>query len=1030
MPLHDSMPYVKFALRNLACERFTHSLLKFLPFLYMKTLFRIVAVLFVLLLVALVGGYFTLTNAGFQKSLVEGKLPAGSSIEAIHVTTSKVTLSGLVLMLEDGTRVQVGAVDTAFEPLAAVFDQTIKMGVLTVEGLRVDLPTVTAPTPSGGVATSTGSHEPKVDSAPAPPAPAAEEAAMNPMDALAAMGDFEWLLDIDGIALEGVIHDGKGSKYIVRVDAPAIRPGEASQIDASLQLLADQPLASGLKVFDSTAALSFKQKIGGGFESLRFESNTSGKDASGSQLVSVKQELDLEVDDAAGVATASVTFDADLPKPQVLMPELATLGALKVTGHTVASTNGETMTVSAADLIASAAGVELVSLDLKHPMTFGGKSQEFSGDLLGVTITALQLEWLNPWLDGLQIQSQAPVSLSLSVAGAADGAFSVTFAEPITLGPLTVTDSGAPLVQNLVVIVAPKFELSADQMLTYSLNSLSVADQYGSFIQGSSSGVIQLDAPRDAANPFAGVQSQTALQIGLQELFQLPVLASSASIVSGRMGLDLDVDASSDEPLYLKANISQLRARSMPAMTRDYAISLALVPTSNVGEWRVGANLMAGSVSRPSTDLQLKSVVNPSREPITFDAEVSSERVTQEDLTILAAAFTPREQTVALDPPSRPGDVRTVQQKPQASRGVTVVDTAPVPPAWAMLDGRASVSINEFRLEAGQIIEAIVLKAVVSEPKLSVDPISAKIGDGELKGSSSVLYASSQLKPYTLTSDIRFEAVDPAFFVEKHHKAPPVQGEFDGAFELSGVGESLDAAVEGSVAKLKITGKKGVLTAFEMDDRQQLGLGLAGLLGQSFDRPGIAALSNTIPYFKDIPFDHFVFELTRGADKQVLIPQLRLTGESVLIDATGSVGPSELGEVMDQPLDLTLVLGAKGRLTEYLETLDLLQPTTAEDGFRRWNEPVHITGSLADPDTGELMDILNEAGKGAFSNSSKDREKAKAKAAAESDPTNSLPAELAPKTDGTTEEPQKKSEKEQRRDDLENLGKDLLKSFF
>ena len=68
-----------------------------------------------------------------------------------------------------------------------------------------------------------------------------------------------------------------------------------------------------------------------------------------------------------------------------------------------------------------------------------------------------------------------------------------------------------------------------------------------------------------------------------------------------------------------------------------------------------------------------------------------------------------------------------------------------------------------------------------------------------------------------------------------------------------------------------------------------------------------------------------------------MIPQLRLTGDSVLIDASGSVGASGLREVMDQPLDLTMSLGAKGRLTESLETLELLQHSAAEDGFRRWN---------------------------------------------------------------------------------------------
>jgi len=990
----------------------------------MKTLFRIFAVLLVLLLIALVSGYFILTNAGFQKSLVERQLPEGSSIGSIHVTTTQVTLSGLILMLEDGTRVEVGTVDTAFEPLAAVFDQTIKMGVLQVEGLRVDLPTVTEPTVAAGLSTAEG--EPRLETVPSTPTATESEASTNPMEALNALGNFEWLLDIDGIDFEGVIHDGQGSMYGVQVDSPAIRPGESSTIDASLQLLTDAPLPSGLKVFDSTATLSFKQKAEGGFESLQLELKTLGADAQGRQLISVQAALELEVDDAAGVATTSVTFNADLPKPQVIAPELAILGALQVSGNTVASTDGKKMILSAANLNVSAAGAELLALDLKRSLVFGAEP-DLSGELLDITITALQLEWLNPWLPELQVQSEAPISLALSVAGAADGAFMLTFDEPLQLGPLTVAEAAAPLVQDIVVIAAPKLQVRSGQ-LKYSLNAISVADKYGSFIQGSSSGVIQLDAIRDAANPFAGVLAQTKLQIGLQELFQLPALARSASIVSGQLSLNVNVDAAADEPLRLQAKIKGLRARSMPSVAKDYDLALAVKPTLKLGEWAIGADLLVGSPRRPSTSLQLAVEVNPSQPPMTFSAALSGPHVTQEDLSILSAAFTPREQAISEPTLSRSSAARGTEQ-PQAARGVGVDGSGTVPPVWAMLDGRATISIDEFRLDAGQVIEAIALKAVVSEPKLMVNPISAKIGEGELKGSSTVLFAASQAKPYSLTADIRFADVNPAFFVKKYRSAP-VQGRFDGVFQLTGVGQSLDAAVEDSTATLKISGEEGILTAFEMDERQQLGLGLAGLLGQSLDRPGIAALSRTIPYFKDILFDSFVFELTRGADKRVLIPQLRLMGDSILIDASGSVAPSGLSEIMDQPLNLTLSLGAKGRLTESLETLDLLQPSTAEDGFRRWNKDIQITGSLADPDTGELMDILNDAAKGAFSTSNK-----RESVPAETDPSQQLSTELVPQADGTggtaaePEAPQKKSKQERRRDDIET-GLDLINSFF
>jgi hypothetical protein len=170
------------------------------------------------------------------------------------------------------------------------------------------------------------------------------------------------------------------------------------------------------------------------------------------------------------------------------------------------------------------------------------------------------------------------------------------------------------------------------------------------------------------------------------------------------------------------------------------------------------------------------------------------------------------------------------------------------------------------------------------------------------------------------------------------------------------------------------------------------------LLGQSLDRPGIAALSQTIPYFKEIRFNDFAFELTRGADKRVLVPQLRLEGESILIDASGSVGASRLDDILDQPLDLVLSLSAKGRLTEYLAILNLLQPAVGEDGFTRWNQDIEITGTLTDPDTGALMDILNDAAKDAFSKPSKREQRTE-----ETAPIDPLPAALLPQGDGTSQ---------------------------
>ena len=102
----------------------------------------------------------------------------------------------------------------------------------------------------------------------------------------------------------------------------------------------------------------------------------------------------------------------------------------------------------------------------------------------------------------------------------------LTFDEPLQLGPLTVAEAAAPLVQDIVVIAAPKLQVRSGQ-LKYSLNAISVADKYGSFIQGSSSGDDSVGMRFATLRiPLRVFWAQTKLQIGLQELFQLPRLSA------------------------------------------------------------------------------------------------------------------------------------------------------------------------------------------------------------------------------------------------------------------------------------------------------------------------------------------------------------------------------------------------------------------------------------------------------------------------------------------------------------------------
>ena len=91
----------------------------------MKTLLRIFLVLFVLLILAVGIAYITVTRPAFQKKLVESKLPAGSSIKFVQITTRSIELTDLRLQLADGTTAKLESLRSDFSPLAVILSDRI-----------------------------------------------------------------------------------------------------------------------------------------------------------------------------------------------------------------------------------------------------------------------------------------------------------------------------------------------------------------------------------------------------------------------------------------------------------------------------------------------------------------------------------------------------------------------------------------------------------------------------------------------------------------------------------------------------------------------------------------------------------------------------------------------------------------------------------------------------------------------------------------------------------------------------------------
>lgn len=942
----------------------------------MKTLFRIFLVLFVLLLVLLGVGLFVITRPGVQQRLVEGQLPEGSSIRTVRVSASSLEFSQLKLALPDGSRVRLESFATDFKPLDILFNRTLKLSAVNVDGLVVEIPASLLE-----VSTPSDSALPQVDD-PAREKPEGDgiagaeksvtaQTARSPADAIYAIGELDWLIDIESIRLDGELLDGSGSRYAMDLRAGAIRPGLESSIEASLKLSAAEALSAGLKEFDVSAQIWLKQKTGGGFEQIRLESSTQASDEEGNKLLSVSQKLEASMQGFEERATLAMDFKADLPRPEIFLPELTAVGALALEGRLAVGAARQQLTLTETELLISADGAELLTVRLNKDFALGGK-QDLSGNLMDLRLTNLPLVWLTPWLPQGWALAGEDLSAQFNLTGLAGGEMQLSSDAPLRIGPVSLEQNGVPQLNQVTLVLRPVIRLAADQSIAWELTQLQVLDRYGEVLSGQSTGRFDPALASSGWLP-AGLQTQTRLELGLLEMDQQPALAAYTSILSGRASVDLQLAAGESEPLRLVGNLAGLSPRSFPGQLQDYRFALQLSETTP-GQLGLGVSLQAGPTSRPSTDLQLAGQVQPAAAPMQFKLDLNAVRLSQRDIEFLSAAFQGQ-------PAAQPADsVAPVRLPPSPvappTGAATILDAGEVSagPPWAGYDGELTVTVAELVLSSGEVITDLKAQAAVSEPMLRLSQLEAALKSGRISGEAEARYSAHQRMAYTFRTDLSFANVDPAVFSRQAGSTFPVQGQFDGQAQFTGQGETLDQALDAVEGEVLVTGREGLLTAFQLDTRSNLGLIGASLLGDRLNRPGISALAKTVPYFENMPFSDFTLKLQRRSDKRIEIPQLRFVGRNVLIDGKGSIAASSLKDALQQPLDLTLELGAKGQLIEYLDTLRLLGGQTGEDGFRRWGQSIQVKGSLAAPDTSVLERVLKEAANRALTQSGSNNE--------------------------------------------------------
>lgn len=914
----------------------------------MKKLLKIFAVFFVIVAVLLIVSFLVVTNGSFQKRLVMKQLPEGSTVKTVKVGFSNLKIEGLDLKLEDGTRVQFTSLNTSFKPFA-VLDQTLDLGPISLSQFRVDLP----PSVVGEEGTFVKSEdlhsvEASEEGESSPVETSSDEAAKETSPGiLYQLRDFEWLIKVDSIAVDGVLVDGAGSQYNIEIDADEILPGKESKITVALDLKSAQSLGAGLEKFLAKGEILFTQKEMGGFETLTVQSSVFGTDAGSTPLISLDQFLRLSIAESESAADLEVSLNIDLPRPDLFLPDVAAVGALQLDSEANLEFRGQEVIVTEADFSLLANHRKAVALDLREEVVLGGQ-QSFSGELARLQLFEIPWEWLAPFFpEGLSINGDS-TSMLLSLIGEDDGTLVVKGSRPVELGSMTVFQDGQALLEEIKVRFDPVLKSAPDGSLDVSLSGIELSDRYGSFVSGAME--FSVESGDSSTDIFSNKTGKVHLDIGLQELFQQPVLQHSASIIGGRSELTMTIDGKRAYPIHVDVALEKLKSASEPGRTGYYKLSTQIDLKETGGlEMKLQAN--AGVTS--TTNMEAKLKLNSEVEPFTFDLDIVSKQIVQSDFDALLAAFS--------SPETGTETIPEVSNEPVVEN-TTKVDSIVLDnrPPWADASGAASIRIDRLRLKDAPAIGDILVLLQSSEEALRVDQLRAEMegGVGRLDGQLSVLYNEAEDLSYTMNTSIDLKNFDLSSLREIMDGDIPITGVFEGLIQADGRTATLDELIEAANVDLVLTGRDGIVTAFDLGSKP-LGA-LAGVIAAGINDPKISALTDTISLFERIAYEDLVLKLERGNDKRIVIEQLEFVSDVLLIEGTGVIAATSFQDIIDQPMDLNLTLGGRGNLSKNLEVLGLLkaEEEVDESDFRTWSTGLNIGGTLSDPDTSALLALL------------------------------------------------------------------------
>ncbi len=560
-------------------------------------------------------------------------------------------------------------------------------------------------------------------------------------------------------------------------------------------------------------------------------------------------------------------------------------------------------------------------------------------ELARLELNQLRISASNPFLpEGIRISDEGlTCELLIEVK---EEIFLLRLMEPLRLANLNIDWDGEPLLRQVDVAMDLISEVSAGH---FSLSKLEVklASLGHVFLEQS----LSVELPMvDWVPSLDALEFNGRLDANLARLSRQPFLAATMQPVDGLAEAQFN-GSGIGQSLDLDFQLNDLRAAGKAHLR--LAGSAALLAKEE-GIWSIHSALDWGQLGiEKSSSINSRVVLRTLADSFNLTGEINAPLLRVNDIQALQGVWVPSAQAP-----------HAMAKPPLAAAN----DGFPSSP-WAGFTGAVSVVVDVLELPNGVPIKSIFARAFIDEDVMQLSEGKAQMGRG-FANVDGKLARKPELGLYDLVADLSFQGVEPGFLMGR---PAMVQGTFDGKIRLRGKGRSPAAAIEAAELVANIEGRDGLMTLLNLES-PATGAAMIGLslLGSQTRQPGIAAFSRAIPYFNQLRFNRFGLDLHRNSDGLLVLNELALVGPDLSIGGQGRVAAGNWKDMLNQPMRLTLDLGARGQLAESLQTLGLVRPAAGSDGFQQATQSLDIGGTLSRPDSKAVQDWLWQAAIGAF----------------------------------------------------------------